>query len=141
MKPIELENETGEFLLSHYGNGFALGFKGDEQFIDRGYNFSVNFGVTNGSLLKESEKMSYVLTTKEKLFHALKLYYYGRVLGRKEIPVNIDLETNECIVDEKQAEELAEKHAKFFMENVLKEVNFMFDNYFDRFLKIEEKKS
>ncbi len=128
---IKLEQETGQMLLSRYGNTFALAFKGDADFIKRCYNFAHNFCVTNGALIELTQDMSYVLTSHEKLMKALALYFYADVIRNKEVSVSFDDDYN-ITVDEVAAEKLAaEKAQAFFDTNIIKE-NFMFNKYLDR---------
>ena len=100
---LELNEETGEILLSHYGNTFALGFKGDNGFIERCYNLAFNFSMTNGALIELSQNMSYVLTNPVKIMQALKVYYYNEVIRKREVSVSFN-EEGEIIVDEAGAE-------------------------------------
>lgn len=126
-----LENESGKYLLSHYGNTFALGFKGDADFIQRSYNFAYNFCATNGSLIELGMDISYIITSPEKLMKALQLYYYNEVIRNREVSVSFN-EEGEITVDEVNAEKLAEEKAKaFFEKNIIKE-NFMFNTYLDK---------
>lgn len=129
---MTLENETGEFLLSRYGNTFALAFKGDAAFIERGYNFAYNFcAINNGALMTLTQDMSYVLTSPVKIMAALKLYYYNQVIRNKEVAVSFDDE-GQIHIDEAAAEQISmDKAQKFFDEKIKKE-NFMFNAYTDK---------
>lgn len=131
---IKLEQETGQTLLSRYGNVLALAFKGDADFIKRSYNFAYNFGATNGALIELTQDMSYVLTSHEKLMKALKLYFYADVIMNREIEVNFDDEDN-VLIDEEACERLSGEKAQSFFENGIIKENFMFNKYLTRIEK------
>ena len=131
-----IENETGQYLLSHYGHTYALAFKGDADFIERSYNFAYNFCATNGSLIELGIDMHYILTTPEKLLKALALYYYNQIIRDKEIEVKHDPENGEVIINEEEAEALSAKKAQTFYDNNIIKENFMFNTYLDRVKQI-----
>lgn len=126
-----LNEETGEMLLSHYGNTFALGFKGSADFIERSYNFAYNFCATNGSLMEISQQMSYVLTNPVKLMNALKLYYYNEVIMLDKVRNELDDE-GKLIVDEVAAEKLSTELAQQFFDVKIKKENFMFNEFLNK---------
>jgi hypothetical protein len=128
---LKLEQETGEMLLSRYGNIYALAFKGNSDFVTRCYNFAFNFGVTNGSLIELTQDMSYVLSSQEKILKALKLYFYGEVIREKLVRVDFDEDCN-ISVDEVAAENLAAEKAQAFFDNKIQKENFMFNKYLDK---------
>lgn len=121
---IKLENETGQLILSRYGAVMALGFSGDEAFIERCYNFAYNFCATNGDLMPFNVNFKYVLTTEEKLLKALKLYFCGQFLTNGKIKSTLD-EDFELKFDQKALEEEAEKAAKLFYDRNIVRDNFM----------------
>lgn len=123
---ISIENETGEFVLSQYGSCQALGFRGNQEFIERCQNFAINFGLSGGKLYRESDTMAYVVTNNEKILNAFKLYFYCQTIRNKEIPVEINEENDfEPKFDEALAEQRAlEKAQKFISEKIIQE-NFM----------------
>lgn len=129
---MTIEQESGELLLSRYGNTFALGFKGDAGFRERSYNFAYNFGVVNnGALIQLTENMSYVLTSPIKIMAALKLYYYNNVIRNKEVAVSFD-EEGEIHIDEAAAEKISMEKAQAFFDTKIRKENFMFNQFLDR---------
>lgn len=126
-----LNEETGQMLLSHYGNTFALGFKGDAGFIERSYNFAFNYCATNGALMNVATDMSYVLTNPVKLMNALKLYYYNEVIMLDKVKNELN-EEGELVVDEAAAEKLSNELAQSFFETKIRKENFMFNEFLNR---------
>lgn len=118
-------------LLSRYGNTFALGFKGDVEFIERSYNFAYNFCATNGSLIELAQDMSYIITDPERIMKALKLYYYNVVIMNKEVDIKFD-EDGQIEIDEVAAEKLSTERAQNFFESKIRKENFMFNMFLDR---------
>jgi len=127
----KLEQETGEMLLSRYGNTYALAFKGDSNFIKRCYNLAFNFCMTNGALIELTQNMSYILTSQEKIINSLKLYFYAEVIRNKEVKVEFDDDYN-ITVDEDAAEKLSGEKAQAFFDTKIVKENFMFNKYLDR---------
>jgi hypothetical protein len=129
---MTIEQETGELLLSRYGNTFALGFKGDAGFRERCYNFVYNFcAINNGSLIQLTENMSYVLTSPVKIMSALKLYYYNQVIRNKEVAFSFD-EEGQIHIDEEAAEKISMQKAEAFFNEKIRKENFMFNQYLDK---------
>ena len=126
-----LHEETGEMLLSHYGNTFALGFKGDNDFIERNYNFAFNYCATNGALIGLTQSMSYVVTSPPRIMNALKLYYYNEVIMLGEAKSELN-EEGELIVDEAAAEKLSMEKAQKFFETKIRKENFMFNQFLNK---------
>lgn len=82
---IKLEEESGEFLLSDYGNGVALGFRGDEDFIRRCENFAINHGLAKRTPLCNigTNGIHYLCTSVDKIEKALMEFYSGYVVLHK----------------------------------------------------------
>jgi len=130
VKYIKLEEETGEFLISSYGKGIALGFKGDYDFIRRCQNLVRNFGLSKRTKLSSLGLGSiyYVCTTAENLTKALTDYYRAQVIINNlvepftyehvediKLPIR-----DECAVESKAAELV-----QSFMDKVSR-INFMY---------------
>jgi len=64
-------NTQVRIIISHYGNGIAVGIEGEREAIERAFNRFYNFGNGNPSLHEMSERFSYFVTTEEDLIHAL----------------------------------------------------------------------
>lgn len=128
---LELNQETGEMLLSHYGNTFALGFKGDAGFIERCYNLAFNYSMTNGALIELSQSMSYILTNPVKIMQALKLYFYNEVIRNREVAVSFT-DDGDIVVDEAMAEKLSLEKAQAFFDKKIRKENFMFNQYLNK---------
>lgn len=125
-----LLDENGEFLLSFYGSEYALGFRGERDFIERGYNFAYNFSATSGKLHWFHDGMAYVLTSQEKLFNALKTCFYNEIIKFKEVPTLSEEKDEEnggklFVWNEELLEQRAAEMANKFLETKVKKEDFM----------------
>lgn len=132
MSYIKLEEDNvGQFLVSNYGAGIAIGIKGPPAFVTRFINFVKNFGLNRSGQLNSLgfDCIYYITTTWDRLRKALIEYYQGQIIlnglvapthyelldGEIEIPIyNEDKVLN-------KANELTEK----FIANNLVTDNFM----------------
>ena len=140
------EEEEGTFHLSYFGSQMALGFKGTPKFIERGYNWSLNTGVTNGQIHYLYNRFSYVIvknfkskqkgeekkilkTCKEVILEALQSQFSAEIkLSGEIMPIksgfdkddNFELEHNE-----KAVQKLAFEKSKDFFNNEIVHENFM----------------
>ena len=125
---MTLNDENGKYLLSFYGNSLALGFKGDNDFIRRSFNWAHNHEVTKGSLhwfYGDGGKLAYVLIkSREDIVSGFARQFRAEIIMNHEIPSlrdEFDPENGESILeyDEKKIDKLAQKRAEeFFAERV-----------------------
>ncbi len=118
-----LDNEKGTFLIDNYGSGFALGFEGDESFIQRCQNFVVNYGISSCRLNEIGANLFYVTVSMDKLIQATKDYFFANALIDKSSPVVNINGTNfkDCAKIREQSDLRADK---FISEKIVYE-NFM----------------
>jgi hypothetical protein len=133
---IRLNEEIGQFLLSWYGNGYALGFAGDEDFIERCFNWTHNTGVISLNQRLEwfygkGGRFAYVCPqTTEDILIGLTAQFRVEIIQDKEVPLLKDEwdDENECPIleyDEKAINRLAHERAKAFFEDRIVLENFM----------------
>ncbi len=131
-----LRDESGTFLLSHYGSegGLALAFRGDRSFRERCYNWAYNCGATNGALhpfYEESGNFSYIcIKDVATLNKALVLQFANEIRLAKEVPLLQDswdedtgavIEYNEPAIDR-----LARQRADSFLADKIVLENFQY---------------
>lgn len=145
LAPLRLSEETGRFLLSHYGAGFALGFKGDPDFIHRCFNWAMNTGMIsvnarlNWFYERETGRLGYVcVSSKDKVYRALVSQFRAEIVLDGEVePVYVDsvdsAETDlqdseepngELVYDDAAIQRLAEERAREFMDTRIVPDNF-----------------
>lgn len=88
---------NGPFMLAHYGAYYALGFKGEPDFIQRCFNWAVNTGVIGpGGQIQwfyeaETGRLAYVCP---KSLHAIKrglfLQFQAEIIQAKEVALKAD---------------------------------------------------
>ena len=83
---MSILNETGEFLLDKYGTFYAIGFRGDANFIRRAQNFVVNRGICRSKLNCLTDNLYYVTTTLETLHHAIRSQIAGEIALAGTVP-------------------------------------------------------
>lgn len=127
---IKLTEEKGEFLLSHYGNVFALGFRGDAGFLERAHNLAFNYSMTNGAIMSLGDNFRYIITNPERILKALECYFYNEVIRERLVAVSFS--ENDIIIDEDRTMDLARQSAQDFFDQRIKKENFMFNTYLDR---------
>ncbi len=106
-----LDNEKGTFLIDNYGSGFALGFEGDESFIQRCQNFVINYGISSCRLNEIGVNLFYVTVTMDKLIQAAKDYFFANALIDKSSPTIMINGSNfkDCAKIRAQTDERANK--------------------------------
>lgn len=113
-------------LLSSYGNNLALGFKGEPDFIERCYNWTVNTGVIGkGARLtwyyeRFTGRLAYVCPkSKEAIIKGLILQFAAEIIQSREIPPLKDIYKEDIgpilELDEIAIEKLASSRAELFM--------------------------
>lgn len=125
---MTLNDETGKFLLSFYGNSFALGFKGDNKFIQRCFNWAHNHSVTSGGLhwfYDHGGKLAYILIkSREDIIKGFAAQFRSDIIMGHEVPPlkdEMNPRTLDYILeyDEEKIEKMAlERAEKFFAERV-----------------------
>lgn len=117
-----LEEESGEFILSAYGNGHAVLCRGDDAFRARCRCLFENHkpDKSRAAFLDYDDRTSYMTTSKDGFRNLLKRYYYGVVALSKEIP-----DLSEDVYDEVAMEKRAEEKADSFIAGRLKVQPFL----------------
>lgn len=123
-------NTNNKFLISHYGNANALGFKGTKQFIEKAYNLCFNHGITDGRLICLEDGFYYILTNRDKLFKGLKSYFVNELKFKKILPFIKDQwndDESEYLIEynEDAIEKLAQQKTEDFILKYIVEDNFM----------------
>jgi len=125
IKINSLNNETGKFILSNYGQYDAFMFSGDASFLERIENFCINYGINGkGDFYTFDESTRYCLTPLERLKKALLDNFRNELMAAQPIStmtedgwdISYDLQ-----VIERQAIELAND----FFENKLAKDNIL----------------
>jgi hypothetical protein len=122
-----LLSEPLQYVVCQYGNGVALGFEGNKEFIDKAHTLFCNFDA-NKKLNWLNNDFAYISSTMAKIKEAVKLYLYVNILHAKEVQTK-ELWDEEngiytLIQDEDTANQLAEAEATDFMSR-LKTVSFI----------------
>jgi hypothetical protein len=131
VKSLNDESEV-KFLITWWGNGIALGFKGELKAIERCYNWASNTGVTRGILhwIYDIASIGYVLTNQNDLMKGLIAQFRAEIIMSKEIPLledRIEEETQEIIIEynEPLIHKMAVEKANEFMKSKIVVENFM----------------
>lgn len=126
--------DNNQFLLSYYGNQFALGFKGSKQFIEKSYNLCSNHSISTGRLIYFQSDFSYILTTKKKIINGLKNYFINELKVNKILPLikdeiveDEDKDSIDYIIEynEEAISKIAQEKTENFILKYIKEDNFM----------------
>lgn len=127
-----LDESQVQYLQCWWGNGLALGFKGDPAAIERCYNWAVNTGVTRGRLLwlYDRESIGYVYTNHDDLMKGLLAQFRADVIMGREVPLLRDEEneeTGEVTIeyDEGAIDALVQARVTLFIAERLINENFM----------------
>lgn len=115
MKQV-IENQW--ILDASYGAGIALGFRGDQKFIDQSINFCYNYGAVGANARVHGDMDSgfvYVVTTMDRFTHALELE--GEVRKQRDL---IGSDYSQETRDE-MAKQAAEQHKETIMQTLHKE--------------------
>lgn len=117
---IKLNDEKGITLLSIYGSKFALGFEGDESFIERSFNLYYNYGATNGALHRIHDGFSYiVLSDKERLLSCLEKYFYSELHNEFKTKETYDEDKGWIIeYDESKLIKKSQQEAELYFNNI-----------------------
>lgn len=143
-----LYNETGEIMLSLYGSEFALGWRGDAEFMTRMENLVFNFSLSSGKgytiinniitpkFNKVHDGLTYVLTTIEKLMSGLTIYFKGEMLlitkdyPEEAIERKYDEDGEELVLERVYRDDiffdLAYEKAEAFYNDKIQKINFMY---------------
>jgi hypothetical protein len=119
-----LNDETGEFILSHYGQYPAFCFIGPEDFVKRTINLFENYGTIKvGKHSVLSNSMHYFLAPSDRILSAIKECFIAEII-RNRLPeaqiqtsFNEESENFELTCDDTAVESLAETMANDFWEN------------------------
>lgn len=129
---ISINNETnGKYHLSFYGAQFALGLRGNKEFITKAYNLLHNNSVSNGKLHWFYDQFAYVvIESKKRLLDGLIRQFRGEIILNKEIEYKkevFDEETQAFWVeyDDEKIDKLAQDKAEKFMQEKIIIDNFM----------------
>ncbi len=132
--PLSINDEKEKFYLCKYSGEYALGFRGDADFIRRSCNFILNNSISNRRLHKFYECFAYIIIeTKEKLIEGLINQFRGEIILNREVPYlseKFDEDTQEFVTrhDDAKIESLATERAHRFMNERIIYENFMMLN-------------
>jgi hypothetical protein len=135
---MTLQNESGKFLLSFYGNILALGFKGEKDFIRRCHNWAHNYSITSGGLhwfYEQGGALAYVLVkSRDDILRGLAQQFRADIIISREIlPLKEELnyefdpenEESALKYNEKKIEKLAWERAENFFKERVELENFL----------------
>ena len=129
----KLVDEPVQFLLSFYGCGLALGFKGSADAVERCFNWASNCGVSKGQLwhlYDRGNSMAYVFVqNRDVLLAGLIKQIRAELIMSHEIPplvdrINPETDEIELEYDEALLDQIATIRATDFLTNHITLDNF-----------------
>ncbi len=112
------------YSICQYGNGVAIKFKGEKEYIEKAHALFCNFDATR-KLNWINNDSAYISGTISRIKAAIKLYLYVNILHSKELPSSESWDEETGIYtleqDEKGAELFAEQESSDFMAHLKSE--------------------
>jgi len=140
-----LNDETGEFILSHYGQYPAFCFIGPEDFVKRTINLFENYGTIKvGKHSVLSNSMHYFLAPADRILSTIKECFIAEIMRNRppecKIKTEFDEESEsfELTYDDDAIKSLAETMANDFWENKVQRKDLFpyFSNIYNDFYGI-----